>query len=109
MWVQSLDWEDPLEEGMATHSRTHARRIPRTEESVGYSPWGSKESDTAEATSDTCTQLDLQMIILREINQKKRQIPYDITYMWNLKYDANKIIRETERDPLTQRTDLWLL
>ena len=21
MWVQSLGWEDPLEEGMATHSR----------------------------------------------------------------------------------------
>ena len=28
MWVQSLGWEDPLEEDMATHSRTHAWRIP---------------------------------------------------------------------------------
>ena len=26
-WVQSLGWEDPLEEGMATHSRILARRI----------------------------------------------------------------------------------
>ena len=26
--VQSLDWEDPLEEGMATHSNILARRIP---------------------------------------------------------------------------------
>ena len=26
-WVQSLDWEDPLEEGMATHSRILAWRI----------------------------------------------------------------------------------
>ena len=30
-WVQSLDWEDPLEEGMATHSSILAWRIPWTE------------------------------------------------------------------------------
>ena len=30
--VQSLDVEDPLEEGMATHSSILARRIPGTEE-----------------------------------------------------------------------------
>ena len=27
-WVGSLDWEDPLEEGMATHSSIVAWRIP---------------------------------------------------------------------------------
>ena len=27
-WVQSLGWEDPLEEGMATHSSVFAWRIP---------------------------------------------------------------------------------
>ena len=27
-WVQSLGWEDPPEEGMATHSRILAWRIP---------------------------------------------------------------------------------
>ena len=27
-WVQSLGWEDPLEEGMATHSSILACRIP---------------------------------------------------------------------------------
>ena len=31
-WVQSLDWEDPLEKEMATHSSTLAWRIPWTEE-----------------------------------------------------------------------------
>ena len=30
--IQSLGWEDPLEKGMATHSRILARRIPWTEE-----------------------------------------------------------------------------
>ena len=29
--VQSLGWEDPLEEGMATHSSIFAWRIPWTE------------------------------------------------------------------------------
>ena len=27
-WVRSLSWEDPLEEGMATHSRFLTWRIP---------------------------------------------------------------------------------
>ena len=31
-WVQSLGWEDLLEEGMATHSSILAWRIPWTEE-----------------------------------------------------------------------------
>ena len=43
-WVQSLGWEDPLEEGMTTHSSILAWRNPWTEE-PGYSPWGHKESD----------------------------------------------------------------
>ena len=32
MLAQSLGWEDPLEEGMATHSSILAWRIPWTEE-----------------------------------------------------------------------------
>ena len=32
-WVRSLGWEDPLEKGMATHSRILAWRIPWREES----------------------------------------------------------------------------
>ena len=31
-WVRSLGWEDPLEEGMATHSSVLAWRVPWTEE-----------------------------------------------------------------------------
>ena len=34
-WVPSLDWEDLLEEGMATHSSILAWRIPWTEEPSG--------------------------------------------------------------------------
>ena len=35
-WVQSLDWEDPLEKGKATHSSILAWRIPWTVQSQGY-------------------------------------------------------------------------
>ena len=34
-WVQSLDWEDPLEKGKATHSSILAWRIPLTIQSMG--------------------------------------------------------------------------
>ena len=40
-WVRSLGWEDPLEEGMATHSSVLAWRIPGTEESGGLPSMGS--------------------------------------------------------------------
>ena len=39
-WVQSLGWEDPLEEDMATHSSILAWRIPWTEEPVGLQSMG---------------------------------------------------------------------
>ena len=38
MQVQSLGREDPLEEGMASHSSILAQRISWTEEPGGYSP-----------------------------------------------------------------------
>ena len=34
-WVQSLSWEDPLEEGMATHSSILAWRIPMDRGAMG--------------------------------------------------------------------------
>ena len=39
-WVQSLGWEDPLDEGMAMHSSILAWRIPRTEEPGGLQSMG---------------------------------------------------------------------
>ena len=41
MWVQSLGQEDPLEEGMETHSSILAWRIPWTEEPGGLQSIGS--------------------------------------------------------------------
>ena len=40
MGVQSLGWEDPLEEGMATHCSILAWRIPWTQEAGGLQSIG---------------------------------------------------------------------
>ena len=41
-WVWSVGWEDPLEEGMTTHSSVLAWRIPWTEEPGGLQSMGSQ-------------------------------------------------------------------
>ena len=41
-WVRSLGWEDPLEEGMATHSSVLSWRIPWTEEPGRLQSMGSQ-------------------------------------------------------------------
>ena len=46
IWVRSLGREDPLEEGMATHSSILAWRIPWTEEPGGLQSMGSRKSLT---------------------------------------------------------------
>ena len=50
-WVQFLDWEDPLEEGMATYSSILAWRIPWTEEPGRLQSLESKETDMTERLS----------------------------------------------------------
>ena len=44
--VQSLGWEDPLEEEMATHSSIFPWRIPWTEEPSGLQSRESQKSRT---------------------------------------------------------------
>ena len=41
-WARSLGWEDPLEEGVATHSSVLAWRVPWTEEPGGLQSLGSQ-------------------------------------------------------------------
>ena len=47
-WVQSLGWEDPLEEEMITHSRFLPGASHGQRSLVGYCAWGHKESDMTE-------------------------------------------------------------
>ena len=45
-WVRSLGWEDPLEEGMATHSSVLAWRIPMDQRAWWAAVHGVKKSQT---------------------------------------------------------------
>ena len=41
--------------------------------------------------------MDLKISILKQSkSERERQIPYDITYVWNIKYDTNELNYETE-------------
>ena len=54
MWIQSLNWEDPLEEERVTHSSILAWRIPWTEKPGGLQSLGSQRVRHDWATN-TCT------------------------------------------------------
>ena len=54
-WVQSLGWEDPLEEGMATHPNILAWRTPWTEESSRLQSMGSQRATKNSTSLFQCT------------------------------------------------------
>ena len=53
--AQSLGWEDPLEEGMATHSSIVDWRIPWMRSLASYSPRSNKELHRTETTEHVYT------------------------------------------------------
>ena len=72
-WVQSLGWEGPLEEEIATHSthgKSHGQR-----NLVGYSPWGHKESDTTERL----THKDMEITLVSINRYMAEDVVYAIT------------------------------
>ena len=55
--VQSLGWEDPLEEGMATDSSILAWEFPRTEEPGGQQSMGPQKTRLSDSTAVIQTDL----------------------------------------------------
>ena len=66
MQLQSLGWEDPLEQEMATHSSILAWRIPWTVEPSGLQSMGSQKSWTQLETKQQ--QLNILARILKRIS-----------------------------------------
>ena len=61
-WIRSLGWENPLEEGMATHSSMPAWRIPQTEEPGSLAVDGiSKKLATTEWPNNSSNTLCLRL------------------------------------------------
>ena len=68
IWIRSLGWEDPPEEGVAIHSSIIAWSIPRTEESGGlYSPRGHIESYVTERLY-TLLHVALPVIVVQSLS-----------------------------------------
>ena len=90
--VRSLGWEDPLEEGMATHSSIRAWRIPWTEEPAGLTSMG----------SESRTQLSNQHTFLKE---KREQIEGTFSFLSS----PNGLSWEWEADVMQPRGDVkWI-
>ena len=65
-WVQFLSGEDPLEEGMATHTPVSVPGECYGQRNlVSYSPQGRKESDTTKGTEHTRTKNVLVRVYAR--------------------------------------------
>ena len=82
-WVRFLGQEDPLEEGLATHSSILSWRIPRTEEPGGLHSMGSQRvgrnwSDLA------CMHAYIQMLLLLFSHQHICSL--SLTYVSNIRY-----------------------
>ena len=61
--VQSLDWEDPLKEEMATHSSILAWEIPWAGEPGGLQSMGLQRVEHNLVTENTLTQIFKHMLI----------------------------------------------
>ena len=83
--VWSLDWEDPLEKEMATHSRILAWRIPWTEELGGLPSMKSQKSQTRLSNwvstvfrqcSCTLSRLQCNVATLRVLGRQEIYVPW---------------------------------
>ena len=54
-----------------------------------------------EQNNAICNNMDATRDYHTKWSNSERQIPYDITYTWNLKYDTNETIYETETESRT--------
>ena len=74
-----------------THTHTHTHTLTME--------YGSTKKN--EIMLFVATWIDLAIIILSEVkSDRERQIPHDIIYMWNLKYNTNEHIYKTKHSEI---------
>ena len=79
---------------MSDSSRPHGLQATRL-----LRPWDFPGKRTGAGAIDE-TVLFAAVWMHLEITRQGRQVSYDITYMWNLKYDTTELIDKTEIDSL---------
>ena len=85
MWVQSLGWEDPLEEEMQPTAVFLPGKFNGQRSLVGYRPWGHNESNMTEHAQTHYSRqkwneivplaemwMDLEIFIQSEVSQKEK-------------------------------------
>ena len=91
-----MDEEDTIYMYIHTHTHTHTH----THRGVLLSP---KKNEINPFTGTWVGPRDRHTVFSK--SDRERQIPCGVTYMWNLKYDANELIYGTDSE--TQRIGLW--
>ena len=74
------------------------------EEDVVYIHNGILLSHKKEPNNAICSNIDGTRDSRTEWNESERQIPYDITYIWNLIYDLNEPFHRKEMHGLGEQT-----
>ena len=89
-WVGSLGLEDPLEEGMATHSSIFAWRIPMDRGAWRATARGAAESDMTEWLSTVMSWTKILCISLQSDGQGP--LRQALMYDYNNKTNENQVI-----------------
>ena len=87
MWVQSLGWEDPLEEEMALHSSILVWRTPWSEESGGLQSRGHRVGHNL-ATRQQEAQAE---------ETQGQNITYQQVYYWSIMSNAKGFQADTDK------------
>ena len=56
----------------------------------------------------SATRVELEILILNEVSQKKKDKYHIISHIWNLVYGTNEPMYRKETNSWTWRKDLWL-
>ena len=81
IWVRSLGWEDPLEEGMATHTSILAWRISMDREAWWATVYGVMKSQT-QLNTHTHTRAHMYMLHRAEIILAMSFLPSFFTWQY---------------------------
>ena len=82
MWVRSLGWEDPPEEGMATHSSVLAWRILWTEEPGGPHRAGVSESNKTKRSTTAARRGSSHTLRWKRSPAWKKTLSWQVPSRW---------------------------
>ena len=88
-WVPSLNQEDPLDKGMATHSSILARRIPWTEELGGLQSMGWQKVRQDGATNTFTFNPQAALRLDAEAESRKERAGTSLAVQWLRLYTPN--------------------